>query len=743
MQKENINKFDFYNKINEITTTDYKTNNIERKLLFVYFGYLKQELLEDIIRKKTPTLITCYIYVQNKQYPFTDEIKELIKNHNILLIEKDPQEELNAKMTTILHSLKYRDSQYVIDTECPDFNESYMEKFKEFIKSSIRAFNAMQSFDLMRIKNAIIHLPKILNSNLKVQSKDKNTPAIICAAGPSLVTQMELLKKYQDKVYIIAVGHAIFSLIDAGIKIDFAIEVDPIGGHCSDAAALLTRGDNNPIKKFDFPLVTDISNSTSTTARFDKVIWRLMYQSPFCKYVVNGKIKLKSLLTSSTVTSTALDFATELSDNIALIGCDLSAQTDGTMHAGEKADKTTISNDFKEMIGLDEKVVYSESYWVELGDAIENVIEQIKEKDEEKRIKLYNSTAQGLKIEGLERISLEDFVDNFTNKEKEYKLLPDNLQKSDCEEIQLCIEENVENLKGYLKNLHRILELFTLAKKEKFPVDSPFLLEFKDCLGKENEYKNNKAIGYLTLCVERYIEECQIDTKQKLLLEDFGRYKMLFNFMSDIYNSMRIAANNEKYDENIGAEFYAFREYAIDFIEESNPELAEYLRKNDLKTDKTVYYLSFFQNKPAAVKILHNDEPFSIAQHNNHKQVTAKFVEDNNFNPNNDAVVFFAPGNWSYVLDFTVQYPDTNIIIVEPNLEIFNNVVKLGMFTHRFTEKNIVVGMDDNLRKWKRVYHSAMRNLKREGKRILFFEQPYTWQLPEIQEKLEVLKSLG
>lgn len=217
---------------------------------------------------------------------------------------------------------------------------------------------------------------------------------------------------------------------------------------------------------------------------------------------------------------------------------------------------------------------------------------------------------------------------------------------------------------------------------------------------------------------------------------------MLFNFMSDIYNSMTIAAKNKKYDENIGMEFYAFRQYAIDFIEKSNPELADYLRNNDLKTDEKVYYLSFFQNRPAAVKILHNNEPFSMAQHANHQEITAKFVEENNFNPNNDAVIFFAPGNWSYVLDFTVQYPNTNIIIVEPDLAIFSNVVKLGMFIHKFTEKNVVIGMDDNLKKWKRIYHSAMRNLKREGKRILFFEQPCTWKLPEIKEKLEILKSI-
>ncbi len=743
MEKE----FDFYKKIDEILAVDYETNNIERKFLFVYMGYLQIEVIQDIIDNKIPTLVVCYIYAKNDKYPLTDDILELIKDHRIMLIEKDPADELNKKMDIVLHALKYRDSQFIMDANCRSFNEDYMKDFKKNTESSIRNFNAMHSFDLMRIKNAIIHIPKILKSNLKVDVKDRSIPSVVCAAGPSLMTQLEYLKEVQDKVYIISVGHAMFALINAGIKIDFVVEVDPIGGHCSEAAAWLTRGEKNPPKKYDIPLVTDISNSTSTTSRFDKIIWRSLYPSSFVNNVINGRIKLKRLLTNSTVTCTALDFATELSDNITLIGSDLAIEKDGTCHAGEKIDDARNILDYPKKKGLDNKYVYSSSGFFALGNALETVIGLIRdrEKDNKKnktKLGLYNSTTRGLFIEGLDRMQLEDFIDKFANIAKEDNVVSANLAKKDIKEIEECLKHNVEALEGYLKNMDRILKLFAMAEKGKFPVGSPYLLEFKECLKKENKFKDDKSINYLTLCVERYIEECQLDTEHKLLLEDFGRYKILTNFMTDIYNSMVISKNKEEYDENIGMEFYAFRKYAIDFIEQSNPELAEYLIKENPQPNELVYYLSFFQNKPPGITMEVDNKIVSLAQYNQHNEICDKFVKENNFNEEKDVVVFFAPGNWSYILDFTFKYPKTNIIIIEPDLAIFNNFCKLGMFIHRFTEKTVVVGMDDNLKKWKRIYHSAIREQKRAGKRILFYEQPFTWKFKYIQEKLEILKSL-
>ncbi len=743
MEKE----FDFYKKIDEILAVDYETNNIERKFLFVYMGYLQIEVIQDIIDNKIPTLVVCYIYAKNDKYPLTDDILELIKDHRIMLLEKDPSDKLNAKMDVLLHALKYRDSQFLMDANCSEFDEDYMKDFKKNTESSIRNFNAMHSFDLMRIKNAIIHIPKILKSNLKVDVKDRSIPSVVCAAGPSLMTQLEYLKKVQDKVYIISVGHAMFALINAGIKIDFVVEVDPIGGHCSEAAAWLTRGEKNPPKKYDIPLVTDISNSTSTTSRFDKIIWRSLYPSSFVKNVINGKIKLKRLLTNSTVTCTALDFATELSDNITLIGCDLSDSADGCRHAGEKVMNGILAKYNIEEKGLNGNLIYTSEGWKSLGNAIETVVGLIRDREkDDKDVKnilgLYNSTARGLVIDGLDRMQLKNFIDKFANVAKKDNVVSANLPKKDIKEIEECLNHNVKILEDYLKNMDKILDLFAMAEKEKFPVGSPYLLEFKECLRKENKFKEDKAINYLSLCVERYIEECQLDTEQKLLLEDFGRYKMLTNFMKDIHNSMDISKNKKKYDENIGMEFYAFRKYAIDFIEQSNPEFSYYLIRNDFKTDKRVYYLSFFQNRPPVITIENKNKNHSLAQHTHHSEAINKFIKINNFNEETDAVVFFAPGNWSYILDFTVKYPKTNIIIVEPDISIFSNLVKFGMFIHRFTEKTVVVGMDDNLKKWKRVYHSAIRDQKREGKRILFFEQPFTWKLDYIQEKLEILKSL-
>lgn len=55
----------------------------------------------------------------------------------------------------------------------------------------------------------------------------KNIPAVVCGAGPSLETQMDQLREWQDKALIFAGGSALKPLIQGGVKPNFGMGVDP------------------------------------------------------------------------------------------------------------------------------------------------------------------------------------------------------------------------------------------------------------------------------------------------------------------------------------------------------------------------------------------------------------------------------------------------------------------------------------------------------------------------------------
>ena len=61
----------------------------------------------------------------------------------------------------------------------------------------------------------------------KLQSRCKDIPAIIVAAGPSLGQHLELIKSLGDKALIFAGGSAVNALSDAGILPHFGVGIDP------------------------------------------------------------------------------------------------------------------------------------------------------------------------------------------------------------------------------------------------------------------------------------------------------------------------------------------------------------------------------------------------------------------------------------------------------------------------------------------------------------------------------------
>lgn len=76
------------------------------------------------------------------------------------------------------------------------------------------------------VENVCINYRRLKDSfDARIQFKD--TPAVICGAGPSLAKALPILKEQRDKALIFAGGSAITALTVAGCKPHFGIALDP------------------------------------------------------------------------------------------------------------------------------------------------------------------------------------------------------------------------------------------------------------------------------------------------------------------------------------------------------------------------------------------------------------------------------------------------------------------------------------------------------------------------------------
>ena len=104
---------------------------------------------------------------------------------------------------------------------------------------SSRIFNEVPSFTvkagffddiligMCQSRRNILNGIKIL-SNKKLSDKFNSIPVLVVGNGPSLDNDLELIKKINNKVCILACGTALTSLTNYGIKVDIAVEVERV-----------------------------------------------------------------------------------------------------------------------------------------------------------------------------------------------------------------------------------------------------------------------------------------------------------------------------------------------------------------------------------------------------------------------------------------------------------------------------------------------------------------------------------
>ena len=130
------------------------------------------------------------------------------------------------------------------------FNTPFFDLTKKLLHSSetLNPINYLGYFidEVHMTMNAVVNYklvkPKVMNS-IKVKPNDKH--AVICASGPSLAFDLELIKENRDKYAVFSCYSTISKLLDAGIVPDYHCDLERHNDHL----LLLEKGINAEVLK--------------------------------------------------------------------------------------------------------------------------------------------------------------------------------------------------------------------------------------------------------------------------------------------------------------------------------------------------------------------------------------------------------------------------------------------------------------------------------------------------------------
>ncbi|MGL5348549.1 MAG: motility associated factor glycosyltransferase family protein [Peptostreptococcaceae bacterium] len=324
-----------------------------------------------------------------------------------------------------------------------NYKEIYSEEYSKFIEILDRRYNLItsslnvnQRYKTLFFKDMLANLPVInnstpLNSNIDI---NKNKPAIIVSAGPSLDKNIQTMIKHKDKLknfFIIANNRTMSALIDNDIKPNLVVSVDPL----DDIYIMMKKYLNQevPLAFYEY----------SNKDLIKEYKGEKIYIAQLLPKIINRIKDISGTFTGGSVAHTCIDIANIIGCSpIILIGQDC-ANTFGKYHS----DNATfdVDKDYKKIMTFTAKNVYGEDIQTTPTlDYFKTKIEEyIKAVQEFKEVEFINCS-YGADIIGAPHKELEDVFTSNKYTENINYIRIDKCINIDVEEIKITVLNHID-----------------------------------------------------------------------------------------------------------------------------------------------------------------------------------------------------------------------------------------------------------------------------------------------------------
>lgn len=323
----------------------------------------------------------------------------------------------------------------------------FYKMLNEKIYSSIISENTISYFTTQWNENYLKNLKYAgIDNSIKELFSKRSEPVVVASGGPSLTKQLPLIKKFRNKIILIAAGTTINSLLSNDIRPDLVVAVD--GGE-------INHQHFKDLKINDFPLVYTPTVHPGVRASFKNGLTCLlsMEEQLIAHYEKYSNKKVETLIGGSSVANFAYNLALFMTSGpVALVGQDL-AYTNGESHAKGNLNFSKVKDkQFKLEEGYYGKKVETDNVFLQMRDGFELILDVMQAKDVS-----YNCTEGGLKIPSFKQVPFETFLLNYAKEEVECNWSFDNQSDNDL---------LVLNYKKDIKFYEKLIRLFNDALSE-------------------------------------------------------------------------------------------------------------------------------------------------------------------------------------------------------------------------------------------------------------------------------------
>ena len=716
--------------------------------LFVFAGPPKIETakaaLKELATRTNPNTVVIY----------------LLWNSDSVLEEKCQEEDIGTPV--LFCSMKEGDFSFfdkilhavsVLKPESINFAASLDVQLPEGFRDRV-----LSAIELMHINNKTARASRLLwlrcflrniapilkQPSLKLPSVPSGTPAIICAAGPSLNTQIEIIRQNRERALLISVGHAAMNLAEAGISPDLVVDLD--------ASAHVNYRRNY---KFACPLATISTVSPQVPPLYNGVIWGQGASREANKFLEKNGVNLPRWNLSRSVTVTALDIASRMGCNpIALVGSDLALSVKGGRYAGENQ---APPDDVISVEGIDGKPLNTTPNFAQLRKTIEDCLSSLPKTHP--GLQVFNCTARGARIEHSTQKPLEDFYRDIQKTPAPLLFEQESAQPLETQGLPEKIESALSSYQDIIKGLLDITEELSREIRHGRPEMEKLQqlqANLRSTAQAENVAMNSPLLADLLRPMNEQIAEWRRESPQSFIPENdplaqLQELHVQKSFIQKLCNDLLCDLRSAGKEQNCKAQYQyeALRQRSLEIIARNNPVFADTLKKIPGLDDsgESFSFSPIFQNMPPYVCMLRKGAPpFPLSAYETMVATAGKdisaFEKASGFSSLRHALVFLAPGNWVHPLLFASRHPDVPIMVAEPWLELLSTLIERGLFLHYLPENAFICGFGASSPEWKDESLRQLAKWKNEGREPLLFPHPLTWELPEIKGLIKEFREL-
>lgn len=613
---------------------------------------------------------------------------------------------------------------------------------KESVEIAVQNLAVLRATRLLTLRNALRNIP-VLMRDQRVPAPKVNSgwAAVVCGAGPSLHSQLDDLKKVDENVVVIAVGHAVKTLLAANVNVDFAVELDP-------QCFLNWEGATS----VDCDLVASVGVSPSVTRLFNRVHWGCCALLSVNHALRKSGFRLTHYESGPSVSVTAIDFARQLGcSRVALIGQELCVDERGELHAGEGA--FSADSDLNPLPGNDVDTVWAPPNFINIHHNLEAYAGRLRSDD---AFELCNCTRGGAKISHAKRVCFTEFLKSYCQSGSKFQNMSLGQGMEGFQDFEKLFEitrrllKGNERLRSVSERLRKELEREPMRMSDVRRLQEELIrldVELDDAVSADFarrwfqpafDHVDDVVFAGFS-CLSGMDADGQLEAlsvRARLTRDLFSDLRSDFEAIAPFVGETLAPSPDDAVSRTSNPlKFELFRNEAIALTRRSNPEFAHLLEKRCFPAPERFEIRPHFQELAfVCVKTSTGSRKLSelVMMKMKAAEDIRSFTGEVSYDEDRDVICMLAPANWIYVSQFSKLYPAADLLVIEPWPELFSHLIDIGSVATGISRKTIVVAIDERL-PWRNMIDQVLRKWREAGKRILQFDHPYASALPEIQ----------